>query len=296
MPDPSDLTRITDLARALGHRPGPADADQDPAQAPARVDDLRPSSHKERRDRIAARIYEHWNPGHPWADAHPDDLIAYGADADVAMAAADAWAGRTLPAPTRGDAYVEVADRLALFAGTREGMAATTAQVSEKVRTWADHMRGVPGTAAPQSSLTTFLAEVAAERGRQDEKWGEQHHPDGTGSASQQVAAGAARARCQVAAEQGEVTWRLILAEEHAEAMAESDPAALRAELVQVAAVCAAWIFDLDSRGAKAAADGPCTQHPHAPTFDGRCGGCTVYPADMLPPQASTGDVLGGQG
>ncbi|MET9140532.1 hypothetical protein [Streptomyces parvulus] len=29
--------------------------------------------------------------------------------------------------------------------------------------------------------------------------------------------------------------------------------------------------------------DGPCPQHPHAPTFDGMCGGCTQYPADMQP-------------
>jgi hypothetical protein len=28
---------------------------------------------------------------------------------------------------------------------------------------------------------------------------------------------------------------------------------------------------------------GPCDQHPHAPTFDGLCGGCTQYPADMQP-------------
>ncbi|MEW2451234.1 hypothetical protein AB0896_27375 [Streptomyces parvulus] len=29
--------------------------------------------------------------------------------------------------------------------------------------------------------------------------------------------------------------------------------------------------------------DAPCPQHPHAPTFDGMCGGCTQYPADMQP-------------
>ncbi|MEU3683735.1 hypothetical protein AB0E99_22745 [Streptomyces sp. NPDC030592] len=30
-------------------------------------------------------------------------------------------------------------------------------------------------------------------------------------------------------------------------------------------------------------ADRPCPQHPHAPTFDGVCGGCTQYPSDMKP-------------
>ncbi|PNG19745.1 hypothetical protein [Streptomyces cahuitamycinicus] len=37
------------------------------------------------RDRIAAAIYERNNPGHRWADAHPDDLVCYGNDADAAM-------------------------------------------------------------------------------------------------------------------------------------------------------------------------------------------------------------------
>ncbi|MEU4170992.1 hypothetical protein AB0F46_29445 [Streptomyces sp. NPDC026665] len=100
--------------------------------------------------------------------------------------------------------------------------------------------------------VRAFAEAVDTERQAQLAQFGDQHHPDGTGSSSQQVAAGAARARCQVAATQGEVTWQLILAEEHAEAMAESDPAALRAELVQVAAVCAAWIADLDSRTTRA--------------------------------------------
>lgn len=100
---------------------------------------------------------------------------------------------------------------------------------------------------------TTYriLCEILAERTRQDAKWGEQNHPDGTGSASQQVAAGAARARCQVAAERGEVTWRLISDEEHAEAMAEDDPARLRTELVQVAAVAVAWIEAIDRRSSQ---------------------------------------------
>lgn len=29
----------------------------------------------------------------------------------------------------------------------------------------------------------------------------------------------------------------------------------------------------------------PCEQHPNAPTFDGKCGGCTQYPADMVKAQ-----------
>ncbi|MFE4649310.1 hypothetical protein [Streptomyces sp. NPDC056707] len=38
------------------------------------------------RDRYAAAIYERNNPGCRWADAHPDDLIAYRGDADAVMA------------------------------------------------------------------------------------------------------------------------------------------------------------------------------------------------------------------
>jgi hypothetical protein len=40
-------------------------------------------------DQYAAAIYEYNNPGHRWADAHPDDLICYGAEADAALAVRD---------------------------------------------------------------------------------------------------------------------------------------------------------------------------------------------------------------
>jgi delta 1-pyrroline-5-carboxylate dehydrogenase len=57
------------------------------------------------RDRIAAAIYERNNPGLRWADAHPDDLVCYGNDADAAMS--------VLPAPTdRAAVLREAADRL----------------------------------------------------------------------------------------------------------------------------------------------------------------------------------------
>ncbi|MGW3383325.1 hypothetical protein ACWDCO_24455 [Streptomyces albogriseolus] len=38
------------------------------------------------RERIAAAIYERNNPGYQWADAHPDDRLAYGFDADAVLA------------------------------------------------------------------------------------------------------------------------------------------------------------------------------------------------------------------
>lgn len=98
------------------------------------------------------------------------------------------------------------------------------------------------------------LGEVAAERGRQDAKWGQQNHPDGTGpyasvrGGNAWEIAGMARAWCQHKAAMGKVTWLDILTEETAEAFAEDDRQRLRAELIQVAAVAVAWIEDIDRR------------------------------------------------
>jgi hypothetical protein len=93
------------------------------------------------------------------------------------------------------------------------------------------------------------LAEVAAERLRQDAKWGEQNHPDGTGiTPEQQKLADVARSMCQQVFAEGRGDWAHVLMEEVREALAESDPAKLRVELVQVAAVSVAWIEALDRR------------------------------------------------
>jgi hypothetical protein len=92
------------------------------------------------------------------------------------------------------------------------------------------------------------LAEVQAERARQDAKWGEQNHPDGTGGSARLYIADRCRAAADKAAEEGTLTWRLISDEEHAEAMAESDPARLRAELIQDAAVKVNWVAAIDRR------------------------------------------------
>ena len=75
------------------------------------------------------------------------------------------------------------------------------------------------------STTRAVLDEVSAERARQDAKWGEQNHP---------------------AFKHGEVTYRDILLEEVFEALAESNQARLRAELVQVAAVAVAWVEKID--------------------------------------------------
>lgn len=105
--------------------------------------------------------------------------------------------------------------------------------------------------------VLSALGEVYAERERQDREWGEQNHPDGTGpevvwsyTGPASFVAETARHNCQLIAEEGYVTWRDIALEEIAEAFAEDDPAKLRDELVQVAAVAVAWIEAIDRRTA----------------------------------------------
>ncbi len=96
------------------------------------------------------------------------------------------------------------------------------------------------------SAITTsVLIEVRDERERQDATWGEQNHPDGT-STTYQTQANAYRANTDAAQKHGTLTFRHILIEEVFEALAEVDPAALRAELVQVSAVAVSWIEKLD--------------------------------------------------
>ena len=102
------------------------------------------------------------------------------------------------------------------------------------------------------------IDEVAAERRRQDDKWGEQRHLDGVATTDvDRVAAETARRACGAAADNGTLTWRLILDEEVHEAFAEADPALLRAELIQVAAVAVAWVEAIDRRAAVPPRDQP---------------------------------------
>ncbi|MER7815619.1 hypothetical protein [Streptomyces sp. NPDC096153] len=103
--------------------------------------------------------------------------------------------------------------------------------------------------------LSRFVAAIDAERQAQLAKWGDQRHPDGTDTDHQileripaALAAHDAREICQRNAEAGTVTWKDIFLEEACEALVESDPAQLRAELIQAGAVIAAWIRDLDTR------------------------------------------------
>jgi hypothetical protein len=99
-------------------------------------------------------------------------------------------------------------------------------------------------------TLSDALEDVRDERRRQDVKFPGQSLPDGTDVAWTR-ASDRAKALCERAAREGRLTWRHVLREEFWEAMAETDPDALRVELVQVAAVAVRWIEDIDRRGDK---------------------------------------------
>lgn len=100
----------------------------------------------------------------------------------------------------------------------------------------------------PVPGMLTFVADVTKERRRQLVKWGPQKHGNGTGvNDTDRYFRDDAIHDCQAAAADGNLTWRLILAEEIAEAFAEVDPTALRYELIQAAAVIQGWLADIDS-------------------------------------------------
>jgi predicted house-cleaning noncanonical NTP pyrophosphatase (MazG superfamily) len=113
----------------------------------------------------------------------------------------------------------------------------------------ADDPYGDPsaGDSGTPCSLDRVLADVAAERAAQDAMWGVQDLPDGTG-AEHAAAADAAKRDCREAWAGARLTWRHILAEEFHEALAETDPQALRTELIQTAAVAVKWVQALDRR------------------------------------------------
>ena len=101
------------------------------------------------------------------------------------------------------------------------------------------------------------MRQIREERALQDAKWGERNHPDRDPLENHHVETHlyAFRAnRWKEINEQRSQTdrtgWDGVLLEEVYEAISEVDPAKLRAELVQVAAVAAAWIEAIDRRTA----------------------------------------------
>ncbi|ANU79698.1 hypothetical protein SEA_JAYCOOKIE_98 [Arthrobacter phage JayCookie] len=114
-------------------------------------------------------------------------------------------------------------------------------------------------TEAPNAHLIYVLEQTRVEREAQTEKWGEQNHPNGTGAENRFSGSGApyghlaniARTVTDNNARTGTITYADIFLEEVFEAMAESDPTALRKELIQCAAVALAWVQKIDRDTAK---------------------------------------------
>lgn len=91
-------------------------------------------------------------------------------------------------------------------------------------------------------SSLPFLFQALIERARQERKWGPQRHPSfpKRGPQPSEVEE-AVKEICEEDFRNGDPSWMAILDEEVAEAMCQPDPTKLRAELIQVAAVSAAW-------------------------------------------------------
>ncbi|MFJ9213021.1 hypothetical protein [Streptomyces sp. NPDC102264] len=93
-----------------------------------------------------------------------------------------------------------------------------------------------------------ILEDVRRERDAQDALFGIQDMPDGTGITGDKERADGARHLCNAMFERGEGTFRDVFYEEVMEALAESDPVKLRAELIQATAVGVKWIEAIDRR------------------------------------------------
>lgn len=98
------------------------------------------------------------------------------------------------------------------------------------------------------------ILDVLNERVRQDAKWGEQNHPSIGWQAKNEPrleAVNWVQKGNERDVRDGKLSWDNILLEEVYEAIAETDEARIREELVQVAAVAVAWIECIDRRAKK---------------------------------------------
>lgn len=103
-----------------------------------------------------------------------------------------------------------------------------------------------------QAKVEAYADIIAEEMRRQLDKWGIQNHPSYTSHSMAQFLGRQAdqmREICENKHNIGRLSWTDILLEEVGEAMQEAvngDIAKLRAELIQVAAVCGSWIASID--------------------------------------------------
>lgn len=99
-------------------------------------------------------------------------------------------------------------------------------------------------------AASKFFGELYAERRKQLAKFGHQSY-DWPGGGFFIGARDQAKVTCEAADKAGRVNWIHIITEEFYEACAETDPVALRAELIQLAAVALAAVQDLDAKEGK---------------------------------------------
>ena len=106
----------------------------------------------------------------------------------------------------------------------------------------------IPGTTYPYG-VNSILGNLRYERENQDARWGEQNHPIRLPANDETDRQHHRYANAQGATPDRNCAWDGILLEEVYEALAESDPVAIRAELVQAGAVIVAMIESLDRNG-----------------------------------------------
>ena len=85
--------------------------------------------------------------------------------------------------------------------------------------------------------MNHIYEQIAAERKRQDEKWGEQNHPMLKMPFIAKILEERLKAMRKATEDKELVSWYTILEEEICEAFTETDPVKQREEMVQVAAV-----------------------------------------------------------
>ena len=100
------------------------------------------------------------------------------------------------------------------------------------------------------TSLDRVVDDVIAELHRAIDRWPDTDaYPDGTGGGGRETWRTLAQNSCDRAYREGRCTWTHVLDEEASEALADTDPVKLRAELVQVAAMAIRWATAIDARG-----------------------------------------------
>jgi len=156
------------------------------------------------------------------------------------------------------------------------GALAAAVQAPDPYQARLQRAKNVLRTLQTVGVLAPSLVDVWEERRRQDAKWGEQNHPDGTGPEAEPLSIApwchttteidpndSARRLAEIFTQRTDDrfsssttdrpgTWADILLEEVFEGLAEEDPARLRVELIQVAAVATQWAEAIDRRAKEA--------------------------------------------